>query len=74
MIIDPNEAPEAHRAAHEARLEWVLRFEGEIRLRAPENVNPKRGTGEIELRAALVHRARRREDPAVPRQRGHRCR
>jgi aspartyl-tRNA synthetase len=52
VIIDPNEAPEAHLAAHEARLEWVLRFEGEIRLRAPENVNPKRGTGEIELRAA----------------------
>ena len=52
VIIDPHEAPEAHRAAREARLEWVLRFEGEIRLRAPENVNPKRGTGEVELRAA----------------------
>jgi aspartyl-tRNA synthetase len=52
VIIDPHEAPEAHRAAREARLEWVLRFEGEIRLRAPENVNPKRGTGAIELRAA----------------------
>ncbi|HVC05825.1 MAG TPA: aspartate--tRNA ligase [Candidatus Acidoferrales bacterium] len=52
VIIDPIEAPEAHRAAREARLEWVLRFEGEIRLRAPENVNPKRATGAIELRAA----------------------
>jgi aspartyl-tRNA synthetase len=51
VVIDPNDAPEAHRAAREARLEWVLRFEGELRLRAPENVNPKRETGEIELRA-----------------------
>jgi aspartyl-tRNA synthetase len=51
VVIDPNDAPEAHRAAREARLEWVLRFEGEIRLRSPENVNPKRETGEVELRA-----------------------
>jgi aspartyl-tRNA synthetase len=51
VVIDPNEAPEAHRAAREARLEWVLRFEGEIRTRTPENVNPKRETGEVELRA-----------------------
>jgi aspartyl-tRNA synthetase len=51
VVIDPNDAPEAHRAAREARLEWVLRFEGEIRLRTPENVNPKRETGEVELRA-----------------------
>jgi aspartyl-tRNA synthetase len=51
VVIDANDAPEAHRAAREARLEWVLRFEGEIRMRAPENVNPKRETGEVELRA-----------------------
>ena len=51
VVIDPNDAPEAHRAAREARLEWVLRFDGEIRMRAPENVNPKRETGEVELRA-----------------------
>jgi aspartyl-tRNA synthetase len=52
VVIDPNDAPEAHRAAREARLEWVLRFEGELRVRAPENVNPKRETGDIELRAS----------------------
>jgi aspartyl-tRNA synthetase len=51
VVIDPNDAPEAHRAVHEARLEWVLRFDGEIRMRSPENVNPKRETGEVELRA-----------------------
>ncbi|HEY6783092.1 MAG TPA: aspartate--tRNA ligase, partial [Candidatus Dormibacteraeota bacterium] len=52
VVIDPNDAPEAHRAAREARLEWVLRFEGELKMRAPENVNPKRDTGEVELRAS----------------------
>ncbi|MFZ0130738.1 MAG: aspartate--tRNA ligase [Candidatus Dormiibacterota bacterium] len=51
VVIDPNEAPEAHQAAREARLEWVLRIDGEIRMRSPENVNPKRETGEVELRA-----------------------
>jgi aspartyl-tRNA synthetase len=52
VVIDPNDAPEAHRAAREARLEWVLRFEGMLNMRAPENVNPKRDTGEVELRAS----------------------
>ncbi len=52
VVIDPNDAPEAHRAAREARLEWVLRFDGELKMRAPENVNPKRETGEVELRAS----------------------
>lgn len=51
VVIDPRDAPEAHAAAHEVRLEWVLRLEGTLQLRAPENVNPKRGTGEVELRA-----------------------
>ncbi|MFI5286926.1 MAG: aspartate--tRNA ligase [Candidatus Dormibacteria bacterium] len=51
VVIDPNEAPEAHQAAREARLEWVLRIDGEIRMRSPENVNPKRETGDVELRA-----------------------
>jgi aspartyl-tRNA synthetase len=52
VVIDPNDAPEAHRVVREARLEWVLRFEGVLQLRAPANINPKRDTGEIELRAA----------------------
>ncbi len=51
VVIDPRDAAEAHAAAHEVRLEWVLRLEGTVQLRAPENVNPKRDTGEVELRA-----------------------
>ena len=52
VVIDANQAPEAHRAARDARLEWVLRFDGVLDVRAPENVNAKRETGEVELRAA----------------------
>ena len=74
VVIDANEAPEAHRAAREARLEWVLRFDGEIRLRAPENVNAKRETGRGRVARSCVHGARDREDTAVPRQRGLRRR
>ncbi|HEY8674123.1 MAG TPA: aspartate--tRNA ligase [Candidatus Dormibacteraeota bacterium] len=52
VVIDANQAPEAHRAARDARLEWVLRFDGVLNVRAPENLNAKRETGEVELRAA----------------------
>ena len=51
VVIDPRDAPEAHAAAHEARLEWVLRVEGTLQLRDAANVNAKRVTGEVELRA-----------------------
>jgi aspartyl-tRNA synthetase len=51
VVIDPRDAVGAHAAAREARLEWVLRVEGTLQLRAPENVNPKRDTGAVELRA-----------------------
>jgi len=51
VVIDAAAAPEAHHAARHVRLEWVLRVEGVIALRAPENVNPRRDTGEVELRA-----------------------
>ena len=51
VVIDPRESPEAHAAAHEVRLEWVLRVHGLLQLRDPANVNPKRDTGEVELRA-----------------------
>ena len=51
VVINPDTAPEAHAAMHRVRLEWVVRLEGELRARAPENVNPKRPTGEVELAA-----------------------
>ncbi len=61
LVIDPNESPDAHAAAQDVRLEWVLRVEGELRARGQQHVNPNRPTGEVELRAescAVLSRAR----------------
>jgi len=51
VVFDPGSAPAAHATAQDARSEWVLRVEGELRLREPQNVNRRRPTGEVELRA-----------------------
>ncbi|MFN2451619.1 MAG: aspartate--tRNA ligase [Candidatus Dormibacteria bacterium] len=51
VVINPATAPAAHAQAQEVRLEWVLKVTGELRRRAPENVNPRRPTGEVELQA-----------------------
>src|SRR5205085_59275 len=50
LVVNPETAPEAARAAHEVRNEFVLRATGEIVARAPETVNPRMPTGEVELR------------------------
>jgi aspartyl-tRNA synthetase len=49
LVVNPERAPEAAVAAHEVRNEFVLRAEGEVVARAPELVNPKLPTGEVEL-------------------------
>jgi aspartyl-tRNA synthetase len=49
LVINPERAPEASEAAHDVRNEFVLRSEGEVVRRAPENVNPDLPTGEVEL-------------------------
>ena len=51
VVINPQTAPQAHEAAHGVRLEYVLRVRGRLRLREPQNVNPRRDTGEVELHA-----------------------
>ena len=51
VVINPETAPSAHAAAHGVRLEYVLRVRGELRLREPQNINPRRDTGEVELSA-----------------------
>src|SRR2546423_6549056 len=50
LVVNPETAPEAARAAHEVRNEFVLRATGEIVARSPETVNPRMPTGEVELR------------------------
>jgi aspartyl-tRNA synthetase len=49
LVVNPERASEAAQAAHEIRNEFVLRAEGEVVARAPENVNPQIPTGEVEL-------------------------
>ncbi len=64
LVVNPELAPEAIEAAHAVRNEFVLRAEGEVVRRAPENVNPELPTGEVELQVdklEIVSRA-----PALP--------
>ena len=49
LVINPEHAPDAAAVAHEVRNEFVLRAEGVVAARTPENVNPNLPTGEIEV-------------------------
>ena len=49
LVVNPEHALEAAAAAHDIRNEFVLRAEGEITARSPENVNTNLPTGEVEL-------------------------
>jgi aspartyl-tRNA synthetase len=49
LVINPERSPEAAKHVHEIRNEFVLRAEGEVVERAPENVNPNLPTGDVEL-------------------------
>ena len=54
LVFHPDSAPEASAEAHRLRSEDVITVTGEIRRRAPENVNPNLATGEIELVVATL--------------------
>jgi aspartyl-tRNA synthetase len=49
LVVNPERSPDAVRTAHEIRNEFVLRAKGEVVARAPEAVNEKLPTGEIEV-------------------------
>ena len=49
LVVNPERAPAAAELASEVRNEFVLRARGEVVARSPETVNPRMGTGEVEL-------------------------
>jgi aspartyl-tRNA synthetase len=49
LVVNPEHAPEAAAVAHEVRSEFVLRAQGEVVRRAPETVNPRMATGDVEV-------------------------
>ncbi|MFN8222440.1 MAG: aspartate--tRNA ligase [Gaiellales bacterium] len=49
LVINPERSPEAAELAKEIRNEFVLQARGALVARAPETVNPKMTTGEVEL-------------------------
>jgi aspartyl-tRNA synthetase len=49
LVINPEQAPEAAKLAHEIRNEFVLRGEGTLVARSAETVNANMPTGEVEL-------------------------
>ncbi|MEI8258986.1 MAG: Fe-Mn family superoxide dismutase [Deltaproteobacteria bacterium] len=53
-MINPANAPEAHALSSRIRNEFVLRVTGELVRRAPEAINSKVPTGEVELQVATL--------------------
>jgi aspartyl-tRNA synthetase len=49
VVTNPEEDPEAHEAADQARNEYVLQVKGVVRARPDDMVNPSLDTGEIEV-------------------------
>ena len=49
LVFHPEQAPEAHRAAHGLRSEDVISAAGTVARRDEANVNPNLATGEVEL-------------------------
>ncbi len=49
LVINPERAQAAADTAHDIRNEFVLRAKGEVAARAPDAINPKLPTGEVEV-------------------------
>lgn len=50
VVFSPQDDKQAHELADQLRSEYVIGVEGEVRERAPENINPNVKTGDVELR------------------------
>ena len=51
VVLDKELTPEGHAKGEHVRPEYVIAAVGKVRLRAPEAINPKMPTGEIEIEA-----------------------
>ncbi len=54
IVVDRDEAPEAHAAASRSRPEFVVSVEGKVTERLPGTHNPSLETGDVEVRATRV--------------------
>jgi aspartyl-tRNA synthetase len=54
LVFHPDTATAAHAEAHKLRSEDVITVAGEVRRRAPDNINPQLATGEVELAVASI--------------------
>ncbi len=54
LVVNPENAPEAARLAHDVRNEYVVQARGEIVRRAAETINPKMATGEVEVQVETL--------------------
>ena len=63
LVFHPEDAAEAHAAAHSLRSEDVISVEGPLVAREPANVNPNMPTGEIELSVRSLDKLADAETP-----------
>jgi aspartyl-tRNA synthetase len=54
LVVNPENAPDAAKTAHDVRNEFVLQVTGRIVARATETVNPRMPTGEVELQVETL--------------------
>ncbi|HLG74482.1 MAG TPA: aspartate--tRNA ligase [Chloroflexota bacterium] len=54
VVVDPQEAPEAHAVADQARPEFVLAVQGPLVRREAGRENPNLPTGEVEVHAKVI--------------------
>jgi aspartyl-tRNA synthetase len=54
IVLDKELTPDGHARGEQVRPEYVVAAVGKVRLRAPEAINPKMLTGEIEIEATEI--------------------
>ena len=66
VVCNREFSAEAHDKAKEARSEYVVGVEGEVKLRSPETVNKQLPTGEVEIHARAILLLNEAKTPPFP--------